>query len=114
MSVPRRDHTHSPRSALPHEKRHELLHVTNRNDWRAWLAEHHATETEIWLVSARQHTGKPQIPYDEAVEEALCYGWIDSVRRKVDDDHSAQRFSPRKDAASRRRSGSWKQTRSWG
>jgi uncharacterized protein YdeI (YjbR/CyaY-like superfamily) len=74
-----------------------LLHVTNRQDWRAWLAEHHAAETEVWLVFAKQHTGKPRVSYDEAVEEALCYGWIDSIVRKMDDDHYAQKFTPRKD-----------------
>jgi uncharacterized protein YdeI (YjbR/CyaY-like superfamily) len=74
-----------------------LLHVTNRKDWRAWLAGHHATETEVWLVYAKQHTGKPRVSYDEAVEEALCYGWIDSIVRKLDEDHYAQKFTPRKD-----------------
>lgn len=73
------------------------LHVTNRDDWRAWLAGHHAAETEVWLVFAKQHTGKPRVSYDEAVEEALCYGWIDSIVRKMDDDHYAQKFTPRKD-----------------
>jgi uncharacterized protein YdeI (YjbR/CyaY-like superfamily) len=75
----------------------DLLHVTTREDWRAWLAEHHATETEVWLVFAKRHTGKPRVSYDEAVEEALCYGWIDSIVRKLDDDQYAQKFTPRKD-----------------
>lgn len=75
----------------------KTLHVTNRKDWRAWLAENHATETEVWLVFAKQHTGKPRVSYDDAVEEALCYGWIDSIARKIDDDLYAQKFTPRKD-----------------
>jgi uncharacterized protein YdeI (YjbR/CyaY-like superfamily) len=75
----------------------KLLHVTTREDWRAWLAGHHATETEVWLVYAKQHTGKPRVSYDAAVEEALCYGWIDSIVRRLDDDHYAQKFTPRKD-----------------
>jgi uncharacterized protein YdeI (YjbR/CyaY-like superfamily) len=75
----------------------KLVHITNRKDWRAWLARHHTTETEVWLVYAKQHTGKPRVAYDEAVEEALCYGWIDSIVRKLDDDHFAQKFTPRKD-----------------
>lgn len=75
----------------------KTLHVTNRGDWQAWLAEHHADEIEVWLVFAKQHTGKPRVSYDEAVEEALCYGWIDSIVRKIDDDHYAQKFTPRTD-----------------
>jgi uncharacterized protein YdeI (YjbR/CyaY-like superfamily) len=75
----------------------KLLHVTTREDWRAWLAGHHATETEVWLVYAKQHTGKPRVSYDAAVEEALCYGWIDSIVRRLDDDRYAQKFTPRKD-----------------
>lgn len=75
----------------------KTLHVTTREDWRAWLAGHHSTETEVWLVFAKQHTGKPRVSYDDAVEEALCYGWIDSIVRKMDDDHYAQKFTPRKD-----------------
>ncbi|MES1244721.1 MAG: YdeI/OmpD-associated family protein [Acidobacteriota bacterium] len=75
----------------------KTLHVTNREDWRAWLAGHHASETEVWLVFAKAHTGRPRVSYDEAVEEALCYGWIDSIVRKLDDDSYAQKFSRRKD-----------------
>ncbi|HEX3126079.1 MAG TPA: YdeI/OmpD-associated family protein [Thermoanaerobaculia bacterium] len=75
----------------------KTLHVTNREDWRAWLAGHYDTETEVWLVFAKQHTGKPRVSYDDAVEEALCYGWIDSIVKKIDDDHYAQKFTPRTD-----------------
>ena len=74
----------------------QLLYLSHRDEWRAWLKEHYQTETEIWLVYARKHTGKPRIVYNDAVEEALCFGWIDSVVRTVDDDHYAQRFSVRK------------------
>ena len=74
-----------------------LLYVPNRDDWRAWLEEHHATETEVWLVFYKKHTGKPRVPYDEAVEEALCFGWIDSIARRLDEDRFAQKFTPRKD-----------------
>jgi uncharacterized protein YdeI (YjbR/CyaY-like superfamily) len=52
----------------------ETLYVTTRNEWRSWLKEHHTTEREIWLVYYKKHTGKPRIPYNDAVEEALCYG----------------------------------------
>ena len=74
----------------------ETLHVTTRAKWRAWLKRNHAKQDEIWLVYARKHTGKPRISYNDAVEEALCFGWIDSIQRGVDDDHFAQRFSPRR------------------
>ena len=74
----------------------KTLHVTTREAWRAWLAEHHESETEVWLVYAKQHTGQPRIPYDDAVEEALCFGWIDSIVRRLDDDFYAQKFTPRK------------------
>lgn len=72
------------------------LYVTNRKDWRAWLARHHKTETEIWLVFYRKETGKPRISYNDSVEEALCYGWIDSTVKSLDDERFAQRFSVRK------------------
>jgi uncharacterized protein YdeI (YjbR/CyaY-like superfamily) len=74
----------------------KTLHVTTREDWRAWLAAHHDTEREIWLVYAKQHTGQPRVPYEDAVEEALCYGWIDSIVKRLDEDFYAQKFTPRK------------------
>ena len=57
------------------------LRVETRQAWRAWLVEHHASETEVWLVFHKAHTGEPNVPYDEAVQEALCFGWIDSLIR---------------------------------
>jgi uncharacterized protein YdeI (YjbR/CyaY-like superfamily) len=72
------------------------LHVTNRKDWRAWLRAHYKTEKEIWLVYYKKATGKPRIEYNDAVEEALCFGWIDSIVKSLDEERSAQRFSPRK------------------
>jgi len=51
----------------------------------AWLAEHHATETKVWLIFHKAHTGEPNVPYDEAVQEALCFGWIDSLIKQIDD-----------------------------
>lgn len=74
----------------------ETLYATDREAWRAWLAEHHKTAKEIWLVYPRKHTGRPRIPYADAVEEALCFGWIDSTQKKLDDDHTAQRYTPRR------------------
>lgn len=72
------------------------LYVTNRKQWRAWLAKHHRSAPEIWLIYYRQASGQPRIPYNDAVEEALCYGWIDSQYQAIDQDRFAQRFSPRR------------------
>lgn len=80
-------------TALPPGK---LLHVSTRSLWRAWLRKHYHTEKEIWLVFFKKHTGKQRISYNDAVEEALCFGWIDSTVRTVDPDSYAQRFSPRR------------------
>ncbi len=77
----------------------KTLRVTTRKDWRAWLARHHNTETEIWLVCYRKETGKPRITYNDAVEEALRYGWIDSIIRTLDKERFAQRFSKRRNAS---------------
>jgi len=74
----------------------KTLHVTNRQDWRRWLREHYKTEKDIWLVYYRKETGQPRISYNDAVEEALCFGWIDSTLKSLDEKRSAQRFSPRK------------------
>lgn len=75
----------------------KYLHISNRKDWRKWLEINHASETEIWLVYYKKHTGKDRIPYDDAVEEALCFGWIDSIIERIDDEKYAQKFTPRKD-----------------
>lgn len=74
----------------------QTLHVTNRRAWRSWLSRHHTNATEIWLVSFKKHTKKPSIPYNDAVEEALAYGWIDSIEKSIDKDSYAQRYSPRR------------------
>ena len=74
----------------------KTLYVTNRDDWRAWLSKYHRTEKEIWLIYYKKHTGKPTIPYDDAVEEALCFGWIDGLEKRVDEERYAQRFTPRR------------------
>lgn len=74
----------------------KLLYAANREEWRDWLEKHYKTEKEIWLVFFKAHTGKPRISYNEAVEEALCFGWIDSTARRIDEDRYAQRFSVRK------------------
>ena len=71
------------------------LYVTNRKKWRDWLVKNHKTQKEVWLIYYRKETGNPRISYDDAVLEALCYGWIDSTVKKVDKERFAQRFSPR-------------------
>jgi len=73
----------------------QTLYVVNRADWRAWLEKHFDTEKEIWLVYPKKASGKPRIVYNDAVEEALCFGWIDSKIKTLDETATAQRFSPR-------------------
>jgi uncharacterized protein YdeI (YjbR/CyaY-like superfamily) len=73
----------------------KLLYVTDRKEWRDWLTKHYKSESEVWLVYYKKHSGKPRIPYNDAVEEALCFGWIDSTVKGIDEDRFAQRFSVR-------------------
>ncbi len=74
----------------------KTLYVSTRKAWRGWLKKHHATEREIWLVFYNKESGRPRVPYNDAVEEALCFGWIDSTVKKGEKDWFAQRFSPRR------------------
>jgi len=76
-------------------KASRTLYVTSRGSWRKWLQKNYRKEKEIWLVHYRKDTGKSRIPYGDAVEEALCFGWIDSTAKRLDKDRCAQRFSPR-------------------
>jgi uncharacterized protein YdeI (YjbR/CyaY-like superfamily) len=71
------------------------LYISNRKEWRKWLKENHSIVTEVWLIYYKKHTGKPRIPYDDAVEEALCFGWIDSTVKRIDDEKYCQKFTPR-------------------
>ncbi len=72
------------------------FHPLSRQEWRDWLAENYAGLNGIWLVYYRKSANKPRVNYDEAVEEALCFGWIDSLPRKIDDEKSKLLFTPRK------------------
>ena len=72
------------------------LQVADRDAWRAWLQENHAIETGVWLVILRKHAARPGIRYEEALDEALCFGWIDGLMRSVDSETFILRFSPRK------------------
>jgi len=74
----------------------KTLYVTNRCDWRSWLAKNHNKMKEIWLIYYKKSSGKPRIPYNDAVDEALCFGWIDSTVKSVNDEKFAQRFTPRR------------------
>ena len=68
----------------------------NRAEWLAWLAKNHASEQSIWLVYYRASTNKPSLSWGEAVEEALCFGWIDSTKKTLDEERYMQYFSKRK------------------
>ena len=74
----------------------KTLYTADRNVWRRWLAKNHKTAKDIWLIYYKKDSGKKRIPYHEAVEEALCYGWIDSITKRRDEKSYVQRFSPRK------------------
>jgi uncharacterized protein YdeI (YjbR/CyaY-like superfamily) len=84
------------RSAEGGMEMRKTLYVTDRKEWRAWLAKHYQSEAEVWLIFYKKHVGRPRISYDHAVEEALCFGWIDSIVKKVDDEKFAQKFTPRR------------------
>ncbi len=73
----------------------KTAYFTDRKGWRAWLAENYDKENEIWLIYYKKVSGKPRILYNDAVEEALCFGWIDSNVKRIDDERYAQRFSRR-------------------
>ena len=75
------------------------LHVATRQAWREWLAENHAAQREVWLIFYKQHTGQPSLPYADALDEALCFGWIDSIIQKIDEERYARKFTPRANTA---------------
>lgn len=74
----------------------ETVSVGTRAAWRAWLRRHHATKREIWLIYHKKGSGTPRVEYGDAVEEALCFGWIDTTVKTLDAARYAQRFTPRK------------------
>lgn len=75
---------------------YRTTHPKSRKQWRAWLEKNHLSSPGVWLVYYKKESGKPRVLYDEAVEEALCFGWIDSLPRKLDEEKSMLRFTPRK------------------
>ena len=68
----------------------------DRRAWRSWLSKNHDKQSEIWILTFKKHTGKKCLNYEEALEEAICYGWIDSRLRRIDDERHMWRFAPRK------------------
>ena len=72
------------------------IQPATRAEWRAWLEANHLASSGVWLVSWKKHTGNPTVTYEEGVEEALCFGWIDGMMNRVDDDRTMQYFAPRK------------------
>src|SRR2546428_4304266 len=68
----------------------------NANQWREWLDEHHDSESEVWLIFHKLRTGVPSIAYKDALDEALCFGWVDSLVRRLDDRRYALKFTPRR------------------
>jgi uncharacterized protein YdeI (YjbR/CyaY-like superfamily) len=74
----------------------ETLLAHNAQEWRAWLAQHHRDRQEIWLIYYKQASGKTGISYEESVEEALCFGWIDGAIKGIDAETYAGRFTPRR------------------
>jgi uncharacterized protein YdeI (YjbR/CyaY-like superfamily) len=74
----------------------EPIYFASPDEFRAWLEEHHETETEVWVGYWKKATGKPSLVWSQAVDEALCFGWIDGVLRGIDDERHIQRFTPRK------------------
>jgi uncharacterized protein YdeI (YjbR/CyaY-like superfamily) len=74
----------------------DTLYVTERKEWRKWLEKNHDNKKEIWLIYYKKHSKKPSIPYDDAVEEAICFGWIDSTVKRIDEEKYMQRYTPRR------------------
>ena len=74
----------------------ETFEARNRNEWRNWLEINHSNVGEIWLVYYKKHTKKPTITYKESLEEAICFGWIDGIKKRIDSEKYTHRFTPRK------------------
>jgi uncharacterized protein YdeI (YjbR/CyaY-like superfamily) len=73
-----------------------MLDVSNVVDWRSWLRKHHLTKQGVWLIFHRKESGTLSISYEEALDEALAYGWIDSIVKKIDHEKYARKFTPRR------------------
>jgi uncharacterized protein YdeI (YjbR/CyaY-like superfamily) len=92
--------------ACPPDRRQEVvvamaadlitLDVRTREDWRRWLATHHASSPGVWLLRHKQHTGVDSMSQEDLAREALCFGWVDSLIKRVDDNHYAIKITPRR------------------
>ena len=74
----------------------KTLRVRTLEEWRAWLTEHHGSVPEVWLIFYKQHTGLASIAYQDALDEALCFGWVDSLIKRLDERRFARKFTPRR------------------
>jgi uncharacterized protein YdeI (YjbR/CyaY-like superfamily) len=81
---------------MPAQRDLPVMPFRSRDEWEAWLAEHHATSPGIWLKIAKKGSGTPTVSHAEALEAALCHGWIDGQRTRLDDEYFLQRFTPRR------------------
>jgi uncharacterized protein YdeI (YjbR/CyaY-like superfamily) len=77
-------------------KADQKLYVSSRGAWRSWLSKHHKSRKDVWLVFYKKPSRKPTIDYEESVEEAICYGWIDGQIKRIDEEKYALRFTPRR------------------
>lgn len=75
---------------------HDQVYATTKAEWRKWLHENHVTHQGVWLIQYRKASGIPTITWSDAVDDALCFGWIDSIKKKLDEERTAQFFSKRK------------------
>lgn len=74
----------------------KIMYFENREDWRKWLTDNFESKSEVWFVFPFKSSGKKSVTYNDAVEEALCFEWIDSTIKSLDEEHRIQRFTPRK------------------
>lgn len=81
---------------MTHTDGFPIVEINSRAEWRNWLAANHATSKGVWLLTYKATAGKPRVTYDEGVEEALCFGWVDSKPNKYDTERSLLYYSPRK------------------
>jgi len=76
-------------------KAKKQLYITSRKEWRSWLRNHHQNFSEVWLIFYKKHTSKPTLDYESSVEQALCFGWIDSIIKNLDEEKYVRKFTPR-------------------
>lgn len=72
------------------------IYLKSRGEWRKWLEKNHSSSDGVWLIFYKKSSGKPRVEYNDAVEEALCFGWIDSKLKKVNEEYYIQHFTPRR------------------